>query len=67
MFVPSKYQQDFFDEVKSGTGNVLLSALAGAAKTTSIVEAIKYLPNDAKILFLAFNKSIANELTKRVP
>ena len=46
--------------------NLLVVARAGAAKTTTLVEAAKAMPQ-ATGLVLAFNKSIADEMKKRLP
>lgn len=59
-FVPSSYQQAIFDFVENGTGNALVSAVAGAGKTTTIVECAKLARGRA--LFVAFNKHIAETL-----
>ncbi len=59
-FIPSDYQQAIFDFVENGTGNALVSAVAGAGKTTTIVECAKLARGRA--LFVAFNKHIAETL-----
>ena len=46
--------------------NLIISALAGAAKTSTLVEVAKAL-SDKRILCLAFNKKIADEMTERLP
>lgn len=46
--------------------NLLINALAGAAKTTTLELICKALPVQP-ILSLAFNKRIATEMTKRLP
>jgi len=66
-FKPSKHQQDIYKEIRIGTGNLLIGAVAGSGKTTTIVEALKLIPVHKKVIFLAFNKSIVEELIKRVP
>lgn len=66
-FVPSKMQQDFFDWIEKGHGSGIMKAVAGSGKTTTITNALKKIPSDEQILFLAFNKSIAEELKSRVP
>ena len=62
----SGYQNDIFDFVLNGKGNAVVSAVAGSGKTTTIVHAASIIPSDKKVLFLAFNKSIANELSDRL-
>lgn len=66
-FKPSKFQQAIYDWITNGSGNAVVNAVAGSGKTTTIVNALTLIPKDKKIIFLAFNKSIANELKDRVP
>lgn len=40
--------------------------MPGSGKTTTLVESIKYVPNNKKILILAFNKNIQKELANRI-
>lgn len=62
---PTIEQQEFFDEVSNGTGNVLLSAKAGSGKTTTLVQAVK-MGKGKSTLACAFNTSIKDELTERL-
>ena len=64
-FELSSYQQAFLDEVQHGTGNVILRARAGAAKTTSILLAAEYLGPET--LYCAYAKTIERELKSRLP
>lgn len=66
-FIWSVYQLAIFEFVRNGSGHGVVLALAGAAKTTSIIEACKCAPLNAKVLFVAFGKDIATELARRVP
>jgi len=60
----SAYQQKVFSFVEDSTaGNGIVRAVAGSGKTTTIVEALKRVQGSS--IFLAFNKSIAEELKKR--
>lgn len=59
----SKYQQNVFSFVESGKGNAIVKAVAGSGKTTTVVEALKRVRGSS--IFLAFNKSIAEELKAR--
>jgi superfamily I DNA/RNA helicase len=61
----SDKQQAVFDFVENGEGNAVIKAVAGSGKTTTIVEAISRIPAGKSSIFLAFNKSIAEELKKR--
>lgn len=60
-------QKNFLKAVKTTTDNLALMARAGTGKTYTLVEACKVLPADERILALAFNKSIADELNERLP
>ena len=64
--VPSEYQEKIFDFIKNGVGNAVIEAKAGSGKTTTMVEGIKYVPITQNALFVAFNKSICQELEKRL-
>ena len=64
---PSKYQLDFYNEVKNTNNNIILEACAGSGKTHSLVEALKLIPKYKKTISLAFNKSIASEMSEKVP
>lgn len=63
----SQYQLAVFENVATGTGHTFVGAVAGSGKTTTIVEALKHVPRGCTTLFVAFNKSIAEELKKRAP
>lgn len=65
-FIPSPYQQAFFDALAdTSLGNLFVEAVAGSGKTTTIVEGCNRLPTTATRILLAFNKSIAEELKAR--
>lgn len=61
----SSYQADIFNFIEKEDGNAIVEAVAGSGKTTTIVEGIKRIPPLATSIFLAFNKSIAEELKAR--
>lgn len=62
----SPYQQAIFAEVRDGKGHLVINALAGSGKTTTIVESLKYIPYGRSSLFCAFNKAIAEALKAKV-
>lgn len=66
-FKPSPYQQAIFDWVKGDSGSLVVEALAGSGKTTTGVKMLEYLPKDIDVVYVAFNKHIADELKTRVP
>ena len=64
--IPTPEQVAIIDAARSTKDNLLVNALAGAAKTTTlrlICEAVTGIP----ILSLAFNKKIAEEMTAKLP
>lgn len=63
----SSYQLDIFNKIENGNSNIVVNAVAGSGKTTTIVEACKRLNKPSeKVQFLAFNKSIATELKTKL-
>lgn len=65
-FTPSSYQEDIFNFILHGNGNAVISAKAGSGKSSTCVSAIKLINPKNKIMFLAFNKSIAEELSEKL-
>lgn len=61
-FEASEYQDKIFQAIQYGAGNLIINAAAGSSKTTSIVNAIRFIPETKKILFIAFNKDIVNKI-----
>lgn len=63
----SDYQLAIFDAIENGDTNIAINAVAGSGKTTTIVSACKRLRMSEKyVKFLAFNKSIADELKTKL-
>lgn len=60
---PNHYQKDIINWVLNGDGNAIVNALAGTGKTSTL-EMVAQACNK-KMLFLAFNKHIAEELTNK--
>jgi DNA helicase II / ATP-dependent DNA helicase PcrA len=63
----SPLQKAIFEEMRTGSSNILVVAVPGSGKTTSIVEAMNHIPGGRTVLAVAFNKSIASEMSQRVP
>lgn len=61
----SAYQLNVFSFIENETGNAVIEAVAGSGKSTTIIEGVKRIPFGATSLFLAFNKSIAEELKEK--
>ena len=66
-YIPNKYQQEVYNFITTGTGHAVVEAVAGSGKTTTIVQALKLIPQNQSVIFLAFNKHIATELAQKVP
>lgn len=64
---PDKYQQAVIDEYAKTNRNIFVEATAGSGKTSTLIELSKRTPPTRDSIFLAFNKSIANELANRLP
>lgn len=65
-FKPTPEQQAIVAAATDTSDNLLVSALAGAAKTSTLVLVAEALPT-TQILCLAFNKKIADEMNERLP
>lgn len=61
----SNEQSGILDWFSGGAGNLVVRARAGTGKTTVLLEGVGRAP-ERKILLAAFNKSIAEELQRRV-
>ena len=64
----SAYQVAIFNWVKNAQRGecAFAEAVAGSGKTTTLTEAVKYIPKGMSILFLAFGKDIVTELKARL-
>ena len=60
----SKRQKDLFYTFENESVNILASSVAGSGKTTTLIEMLKLA--DKSCLFLAFNKSIKEEITNTI-
>ena len=65
-FIPSEYQKQIFDNILHGSSNMVINAVAGSGKSTTIVNALKLIPDEMKVLFIAFNKDIVETLKNKV-
>ena len=64
-FKPNKYQKAIFDFLVREKGNLVVEAIAGAGKTSVLLESLNIIPSDQKVLFLAFTNSVADTLKER--
>lgn len=65
-FTPTPEQELVYSAAKNSSSNLIVQALAGAAKTSTLVGIAQRLPG-RPILSVAFNKRIADEMVKRLP
>lgn len=63
----SKYQLAIFDAYENTRKNIVVEATAGAGKSSTLLELNKRTSPGKRVLFMAFNKSIAEELKTKVP
>lgn len=64
IFTPSAEQSAFLNWVETGSGSCVLEAVAGAGKTTTLVEGVRRMKGS--IFLGAFNKKMAEELKTRI-
>ena len=68
--VYTKEQEDIFNFAQTGVLNILVEAVAGAGKTTTLIECVKriidHCGNNKQILLLAHNKSTKETLEKKI-
>ncbi len=66
-FTLSQQQVDIRRVCQHEDCHLIIKALAGTGKTTTIIEALKVLPRGQKVAFVCFSKIIADELFTKVP
>jgi superfamily I DNA/RNA helicase len=64
IFTPSPEQAAFLDWVKTGKGSCVLEAVAGAGKTSTLIEAVKIM--QGKVFLGAYNTKMGAELKDRL-
>lgn len=65
-FTPSSYQEAIFENILHGSSNMVINAVAGSGKSTTIVNALRLIPSKNRVLFIAFNKDIVETLKNKV-
>ncbi len=61
----SKYQEEIFSWVEHDQGNLVVEAVAGSGKSTTLIKCLDFISQKDKILLTAFNTDIVNELKKK--
>lgn len=65
--VGSPQQDIVWGAISKDSENIVVDARAGTGKTLTMIEGLKKVPSSKSSCFVAFNKSIATELTEKVP
>lgn len=67
-FSPSIQQAGVLDFVKNGSGNAFVEAVAGAGKTTTLIECVALMAANPRnsIAYAAYNKKIADEVKAKL-
>ena len=63
---PTLAQRAIYDFIEHGKGNGIIDAVAGAGKTTTLMACMVHTPNINDVIFCAFNRSIRDEIHKRL-
>lgn len=64
----SLHQINIFKSFKHTNSNLIITAVAGSGKTTTLLKLLQYsIKLEQTSIFLAFNKSIVNELKSKIP
>jgi len=68
MITPSEYQLKIFDFLENGDGHLIVNAVAGSGKTSTIEMAVQRLmaKSTQSIALIAFNRTIKAELLRRL-
>ena len=62
----SPYQNAVYDYVEMKEGNLVIEAVAGSGKSTTLKEIVRRIPEDKSILVLAFNRHIRDPLKEEL-
>lgn len=65
-FEASTYQQAIFDAVERYDRDIVVSAVAGSGKSTTLKQLLDYIPADMSVLYLAFNSDAAKSLGEKL-
>lgn len=61
----STFQKNIFSYIEHEQGHLVVEAVAGSGKTTTLVKCLDFIPANSKVLMSAFNTDIVNELKKK--
>lgn len=66
-YKPSIFQQTIYDCVLNTNSNIIINAVAGSGKTSTLIALLNMIPANKKIIFIAFNREIMKELKRKAP
>ena len=61
----SKFQLAIYDWIEHDQGHLVVEAVAGSGKSTTLIKCLDFIPQNSKVLLTAFNTDIVNELKKK--
>jgi late competence protein required for DNA uptake (superfamily II DNA/RNA helicase) len=61
----SKFQENIFSWIEHDQGHLVVEAVAGSGKTTTLVKCLDFISDKCKVLMSAFNTDIVTELKKK--
>lgn len=64
IYDPSPQQQAIYDWITNGEGNAIIVAVAGAGKTSTLLNSLSYMKGS--VAFAAYNKKIADEIAAKI-
>lgn len=64
---PSSYQTAIYSWVETGLGSLVVDAVAGSGKTTTLLEICERIPRRETVRLFAFNREIADTLKGKLP
>jgi DNA helicase-2/ATP-dependent DNA helicase PcrA len=62
----SAFQKRIFRRVKEGSENIVIEAVAGSGKTTTLIHCLNLLPEESTKIFVAFNNTVVDELKDKI-
>ena len=60
LFQPSPQQAAYFDWLENGKGNLIMEAVAGAGKSTTLIQGLRFM--EGSVIVQAYNKLAADDL-----
>lgn len=64
---PSENQLEIFNTYRKTNKNIVVEAVPGSGKTTTILNLLTFVPIAKRVIYLAFNKSIVEEIKTKLP